>query len=341
VVAAPLWPLHGANLGTLLRTCDAVGACLAVPRLPWVPDALARGNTLRHRSCVHFTGDPLRWLEKERGLGSHVLGVELADEAVRLADLPVARGGGFAGVVPAGRAAVRHDGGVDALAGLRVVSGAFEDGVGLADPAAATAATRWTVAQLVAHLGEVHRWAANNARGGPRAGRRNVPEVGVPLVQWYRESRAILLDAMDELDPEQGCWTLSPADRSVRFWHRRQLHEVVVHLWDLRSAADPGAAPPAEVGPEVYADGVDELFEVFRPRGECRPLSEPIALRATDCAREWVVGRDWELGGSADVEVAAPVGELMLFLWNRVTPAGAAGLSPALLREFRGARIRP
>ena len=66
--------MHGANLGTLLRTCDAVGACLAVPRLPWVPDALARGNTLRRRSA-----------------GSWVVGVELADEAVRLADLPAAR----------------------------------------------------------------------------------------------------------------------------------------------------------------------------------------------------------------------------------------------------------
>ena len=31
LIAAPLWPLHGANLGTLLRTCDAVGACLAMP----------------------------------------------------------------------------------------------------------------------------------------------------------------------------------------------------------------------------------------------------------------------------------------------------------------------
>ena len=34
LIAAPLWPLHGANLGTLLRTCDAVGACLAVPPFP-------------------------------------------------------------------------------------------------------------------------------------------------------------------------------------------------------------------------------------------------------------------------------------------------------------------
>ncbi|WP_406431604.1 hypothetical protein OHA59_36800 [Streptomyces sp. NBC_01589] len=44
--AAPLWPLHGANLGTLARTCDAVGACLTVLCYPWVPEALARGNTV-------------------------------------------------------------------------------------------------------------------------------------------------------------------------------------------------------------------------------------------------------------------------------------------------------
>ncbi|RZT17043.1 SpoU rRNA methylase family protein [Kribbella sp. VKM Ac-2569] len=47
LLIAPLWPMHNVNLGTLLRTCDAVGACLAVPKLPWVPDALAKGNTLR------------------------------------------------------------------------------------------------------------------------------------------------------------------------------------------------------------------------------------------------------------------------------------------------------
>ena len=90
LIIAPLWPLHGANLGTLLRTCDAVGACLAVPRHPWVPDALARGNTLRDRSCVHWVNDPLRWLARQDD--THILGVELAEDAVRLADLPMARG---------------------------------------------------------------------------------------------------------------------------------------------------------------------------------------------------------------------------------------------------------
>ena len=91
MIAAPLWPMHGANLGTLLRTCDAVGACLAVPRLPWVPEALKRGNTLRRPACVHWTGrDPLDWVDRQRSSGAVIIGVELAEEAVRLADLSAA-----------------------------------------------------------------------------------------------------------------------------------------------------------------------------------------------------------------------------------------------------------
>ncbi|RSM74708.1 RNA methyltransferase [Actinoplanes sp. ATCC 53533] len=91
LVAAALWPMHDANLGTLLRTCDAVGACLAVPPFGWVDAALARGNTLRQPACVHRVGSPLRWLADERQTGASILGVELADEAIRLADLPAAR----------------------------------------------------------------------------------------------------------------------------------------------------------------------------------------------------------------------------------------------------------
>src|SRR6185369_2514496 len=109
LIAAPLWPKHGVNLGTLLRTCDAVGACLAVPRKSWVPEALDRGNTLRQPSCVHWVDRPrgrtagagfaeaepadpiLRWLDRQRAGGSTLLGVELVEGAVRLADLPAAR----------------------------------------------------------------------------------------------------------------------------------------------------------------------------------------------------------------------------------------------------------
>ena len=71
MIAAPLWPLYGVNLGTLLRTCDAVGACLAVPRFGWVDEALARGNTLRSPSCIHRVGDPARWLADEKRAAYH------------------------------------------------------------------------------------------------------------------------------------------------------------------------------------------------------------------------------------------------------------------------------
>ena len=92
LIAAPLWPMHGLNLGTLLRTCDAVGACLAVPRLPWVPEALARGNTLRRPACVHWVNGPVeRWLAAQRTGGAALIGVELAEGAVSLGDLPAAR----------------------------------------------------------------------------------------------------------------------------------------------------------------------------------------------------------------------------------------------------------
>lgn len=90
-MAAPLWPKYDVNLGTLLRTCDAVGACLVVPRRPWIDQALARGNTLRQPSCVHRIRDPLDWLAAQRRRGAAVVGVELADDAVRLGDLPAAR----------------------------------------------------------------------------------------------------------------------------------------------------------------------------------------------------------------------------------------------------------
>ena len=41
---------------------------------------------------MHWTGgDACRWLLRQRAAGAQIVGVELAEEAVRLADLPVAR----------------------------------------------------------------------------------------------------------------------------------------------------------------------------------------------------------------------------------------------------------
>lgn len=93
MIAAPLWPQHGLNVGTLLRSCDATGACLAVPRWRWVDEALDRGDTLPRgaRPCVHRVSDPLGWLSKQAEAGAAVLGVELLDGAVMLGQLAPAQ----------------------------------------------------------------------------------------------------------------------------------------------------------------------------------------------------------------------------------------------------------
>ena len=91
LIVAPLWAAYGENLGTLLRTCDAVGACMAVRKGRSSEAALERGNTLRVQPCIHTPSDPEAWLRAEREQGAWIVGIELADDAVRLADVPPAR----------------------------------------------------------------------------------------------------------------------------------------------------------------------------------------------------------------------------------------------------------
>jgi tRNA G18 (ribose-2'-O)-methylase SpoU len=92
LIVAPLWVAYQANLGTVLRTCDAVGACMAVPRTAHYREALQRGNTLPGRSCVHWvTPSQIGWIAEQRRQGSRILAVELAEGAISLPRLEPAR----------------------------------------------------------------------------------------------------------------------------------------------------------------------------------------------------------------------------------------------------------
>ena len=84
---APLWVAFQANLGTLLRTCDAVGACIAVPDTTHYREALAHGDTLGHgrHPCIHWIRTSKdRWIEQQRADGWQIVAVELADGAIAL-----------------------------------------------------------------------------------------------------------------------------------------------------------------------------------------------------------------------------------------------------------------
>src|SRR3954451_3167878 len=93
LIVAPLWVAYDANLGTLLRTCDAIGACLAVPRTRHYRAALDIGDTLRgRRPCIHWvTPTKEGWIEAQRQAGKRIVAVELADDAPSLPRLEPAR----------------------------------------------------------------------------------------------------------------------------------------------------------------------------------------------------------------------------------------------------------
>lgn len=95
LVVAPLWVAYKANLGTLLRTCDAVGACIAVPDTDHYREALAVGDTLRlsRRPCVHWLRkSKAGWIADQRAAGWRIVAVELADGATQLPRLGPAQG---------------------------------------------------------------------------------------------------------------------------------------------------------------------------------------------------------------------------------------------------------
>jgi tRNA (guanosine-2'-O-)-methyltransferase len=92
LIVAPLWVAYEANLGTLLRTCDAVGACMAVPDTEHYRRSLDRGDTLVRRPHIHWLdGSKAKWIARQRERASIILAVELAEDAIPLTRLAPAR----------------------------------------------------------------------------------------------------------------------------------------------------------------------------------------------------------------------------------------------------------
>jgi len=64
---------------------------LGVPHGAHYRQALKQGNTLPGPSCIHWAHSPADWLRRQRDHGFRIVGVELAEGAVRLADVAPAR----------------------------------------------------------------------------------------------------------------------------------------------------------------------------------------------------------------------------------------------------------
>lgn len=186
------------------------------------------------------------------------------------------------------------------------------------DPAAAVpGCPGWDAATLTAHLTGVHRWAAAMARTPPGTPDHLLPDDADPPpapdpAAEYARAATGLLDAL--ADPHRPCATLTGAGTAAD-WARRQLHETLVHTWDLADAA----GLPRWGAPDVVADAVGEVLDTMHPR-QVRLGRVP----APRVAVELLGSRRWTLGeGPVTASVAGPDADLLRLLWRRTGWSGA------------------
>lgn len=200
--------------------------------------------------------------------------------------------------------------------------------------AAVAACDGWTVGDLVAHLGGVHRWAAVAVREG-RGDHETEPAPSDPaeLAGWFEAGAEELFAALSG-DPKHPAWSFSrePGHDDLGFWQRRQAHENSMHAWDVATAL--GA--PASYDESLAADGIGEVLEVFVPRMRARGLLGDLPVSVA------LIGPDfyWLVGDAPDpiAEAQGSCMDILLTLWHRsdgttLTWGGHADAGRAVLRQ--------
>jgi uncharacterized protein (TIGR03083 family) len=203
----------------------------------------------------------------------------------------------------------------------------------------------WNVTDLVRHIGEVHDvWAWVLASGTESEAAMQAYEApGRPsddqLIPWAEARTALLLAAIEVVDPGAPRWNWSGQDQTARWIGRRMLHETVIHRWDAESAT----GTPGPIASQVAADGIDEYLRVFLlSSGDYHGPSGTLGLATTDTAHGWSVEfappavRVTDSVDTAEAQTwAAPAEALLLRLWERGERTDIGPLAQALLDHVR------
>ena len=161
----------------------------------------------------------------------------------------------------------------------------------------------WTLADLVRHVGAIHRWAHaivdGRLDGRPRdmfaiSAEQDALAAAVAddqLADWFATGHDALVTALDRTPDDAQFWTFGPAPSPVQFWARRQAHETSMHAIDAQLAVTtPDDVVPM---PSWFAiDGIAELLEVFvaRPGAKARStVPRTMLVAPVDHERRWLV----------------------------------------------------
>ena len=207
----------------------------------------------------------------------------------------------------------------------------------------------WTVLDLVAHQGMVHRWATGHLRGTPVADAAAIEKAAhdeTDVLGWFDEGATALLQAIvDAPDDVDAPVFLRHAPGPRLFWTRRQCHETTIHAVDALGArlGRPARADETWMRAPLALDGIDELLRGFltrRRQGVHTPEATRLVVRPRDAERAWVVTLHPEEPAETSVvdpataavddgdpELTGSAVELYLQLWNRAPapPLGAPG----------------
>jgi uncharacterized protein (TIGR03083 family) len=217
----------------------------------------------------------------------------------------------------------------------------------------------WSAADLVLHLGAVHRFVRRVLTAGTTeppsrddlshlelpADTTGWPEPGRPaekpftgpvapgLIDWFAEGAARLAQVFAETPADTPVWSYTPTGTAA-FWLRVQCIEVSVHRWDAeRALGEPGGPIDAELAADAIAQNFEEMAKVRRAWLQAVPgAGESYGFRRTDGPESWSVrfeGDEVRLSRPADqaaVELAGTASDLLLHLWGR-QPVGELAVS--------------
>lgn len=223
----------------------------------------------------------------------------------------------------------------------------------------------WSVSDLVAHLGGVHRFVSRLVEDrlvrppdttdraflrlpAGSAGWPGSPEDGphlgpVPpgLIDWFAEGAAELAENFRGTDPDEPVWSWT-RDGTTGFWLWVQSVEAALHRWDAENAT----GTPAPLDADHAADAIGRHFALVAPAWRARGrapagLGERLGFRRTDGPGEWVVSFEGDavrrVEGPCDAELSGTASDLLLFLWHRIPAdalSGVRGDRAALERYF-------
>lgn len=204
----------------------------------------------------------------------------------------------------------------------------------------------WTFADLVGHMGRIHRWVGGIIEQGltERPDRGDI-DYGDrrDLATWQAEGSARLAALVEKADPDTPVWTWS-VGTDIRWWMRRMLHETTIHRCDAELAL--GLAPG--ISADIAADGIDEFLTNLPYAAHFAPAvaklngnGERIGIRTTDTDDAWLVTLnptgftqvtgDYE---AADAELRGPAADLYLRVLGRTAAPELAYGDPALVAHW-------